>query len=95
MNAKAGPRADEGVDAGLIAILRCPITGGRLRPATPQELASVQEAAASGRLESPVHGIMILPFERCLVCESGKICYPIRDGLPFLLREEAFYLPPA
>jgi uncharacterized protein YbaR (Trm112 family) len=37
----------------------------------------------------------ISPFQHCLVCQAGEICYPVRDGLPFLLKEEAFYLPHA
>jgi uncharacterized protein YbaR (Trm112 family) len=50
---------------------------------------------ATGTLKTWAAGAEILPFEHCLVCEAGKICYPVRDGLPFLLPEEAFYLPPA
>ena len=33
-------------------------------------------------------------LEGCLVCELGKMCYPIRDGFPVLISGEAFeYMP--
>ena len=48
------------LDAELLAILRCPVTGSRLR---------VQEG--------------------WLVSEVGELSYPVRDGIPVLLQEEA------
>jgi uncharacterized protein YbaR (Trm112 family) len=80
---------------GLITILRCPVTRSGLRWAEPEELARVRRTMAAGTLNTWAAGAEILPFEHCLVCEASKICYPVRDGLPFLLPEEAFYLPPA
>ena len=77
-----------------MTILRCPVTRSGLRWAEPEELARVRRRMAAGVLETWVPGVEILPFEHCLVCETGKICYPVRDGLPYLLPEEAFYLPP-
>jgi uncharacterized protein YbaR (Trm112 family) len=82
------------LDPGLITILRCPVTRAGLRWAEPEELARVRLRVAAGTLKTLAAGTEILPFEHCLVCEAGKICYPVRDGLPFLLSEEAFYLPP-
>ncbi|MBV9489830.1 MAG: hypothetical protein JO069_08920 [Verrucomicrobia bacterium] len=58
-------------------------------------MARAQQAAAAGRLKTYSAGVEIRPFQHCLVCESGEICYPVRDGLPFLLKEEAFYLAQA
>jgi uncharacterized protein YbaR (Trm112 family) len=83
------------LDPGLIAILRCPVSGSGLRWAEPEELARALRAAAAGTLKPWVVGAEIRPFQHCLVCEAGEICYPVRDGFPFLLPEEAFYLPPA
>ncbi|MBV8900515.1 MAG: hypothetical protein JOY92_10455 [Verrucomicrobia bacterium] len=77
-----------------MTILRCPVTRSGLRRAEPEELARVRRALATGALQTLAAGAEILPFEHCLVCETGKICYPVRDGLPYLLPEEAFYLPP-
>ena len=52
------------LDDQLISILRCPVTGSRLK--------------------------LVDGF---LVAETGGIKYPVRDGLPSLLAEEAV-LPP-
>jgi uncharacterized protein YbaR (Trm112 family) len=52
------------IDAALLEILRCPVTGSRLRP--------------EGDF---------------LVAEVGGLAYPVRDGFPVMLMEEA-KLPP-
>ena len=76
----------------LLAILRCPVTRSGLRWAEPEELARTLRTAAAGALKPRVASANIRPFQHCLVCEAGEICYPVRDGLPFLLPEEAFSL---
>ena len=48
------------IDAALLEILRCPLTGSRLRP--------------EGDF---------------LVAEVGGLAYPVRDGFPVMLMEEA------
>jgi uncharacterized protein YbaR (Trm112 family) len=52
------------IDAALLEILRCPLTGSRLR----------QEGDF-------------------LIAETGGLAYPVRDGFPVMLMEEA-KLPP-
>jgi hypothetical protein len=56
--------AHQGLPAYVLEILRCPVTGSRLRV-----------------------------DEGWLVAETGGLRYPIRDGIPVLLAEEA-KLPP-
>ena len=57
-------RTPPSIDPQLLEILRCPLTGSRLRP--------------EGDF---------------LVAEVGGLAYPIRDGFPVMLMEEA-KLPP-
>jgi uncharacterized protein YbaR (Trm112 family) len=52
------------IDAALLDLLRCPLTGSRLR----------QEGDF-------------------LIAEAGGLAYPVRDGFPVMLMEEA-KLPP-
>ena len=54
----------------LIALLRCPTSGQKLRLAPPEVLARVSLAAA-------------------LVREDGRVVYPIVDGIPLLLVDDA------
>ena len=55
------------VDAGLLELLVCPVSGGELRyDAEAQEL----------------------------VCEASGLAYPIRDGIPVMLPDEARRLQP-
>ena len=60
----ADAKSNSGLDEEIVEILRCPVTGSRLR------------------LESG-----------WLVGETGGLRYPIREGIPVLLAEEA-KLPP-
>jgi uncharacterized protein YbaR (Trm112 family) len=50
------------LDEETIAILRCPVTGGRLRFDADQS---------------------------CLISDKGGLRYPVKDGIPVLLAEEA------
>ncbi|MCB9871871.1 MAG: Trm112 family protein [Planctomycetes bacterium] len=73
------------MDPEYLSILMCPKTRGALRLATPAELQRANAAAA--RDGQPGE-----PLEAGLVCESGTLMYPIRDGIPILLIDEAIEL---
>jgi len=66
----------------LLEILRCPETMQRLRVATPSELSSF---ARGTRVGVPVE----IALEQGLIREDGKVLYPIRNGIPVMLLEEA------
>lgn len=69
------------MDPEYLSILMCPKTRGSLRLATDAEIAEVN-AERQGEA-SPE------PLEAGLVCDSGGLMYPIRDGIPVLLAAEA------
>ena len=58
----------------LADLLRCPVTGQRLRLAHPREVATIAAKAPADT-------------EGFLVREDGKAAYPVKNGIPSLLPE--------
>lgn len=65
----------------LADLLRCPVTGQRLRLADPREVGSI---AAKAPADS----------DGFLIREDGLAAYPVRDGIPGLLPESLISLQP-
>ena len=72
------------MDPSYLAILMCPKTKGALRLASDAEVKEAQAVLQDALAD---------PFEGGLVCETGGLLYPIRDGIPVLLASEAIELP--
>jgi len=68
----------------LLEILRCPETMQRVRIATPLEI----QPFAAQKLTRDGAAITI-PVDQGLIREDGKVLYPIRNGIPVMLLEEA------
>ncbi len=60
--------------AGLTDLLRCPVTGQRLRIANPAEIAPIAAKAPADT-------------EGFLIREDGKAAYAVKNGIPSLLPE--------
>ena len=73
------------MDPEYLSILMCPKTKGTLRLASPEELSLVNQRRKG-------EGDGGEPLQAGLVCESGALFYPIRDGIPVLLADEAIEL---
>jgi uncharacterized protein YbaR (Trm112 family) len=80
------------VDPQLLAILVCPETRTPLRVADATLIARLNREAAKGdvrnRSGQPVGG----PIEGGLIREDGKVLFPIIDGIPVMLIDEAIPL---
>jgi uncharacterized protein YbaR (Trm112 family) len=61
----------------LLELLRCPVTMQRVRPAPAELLARLRRARPDE------------PFEEALERADGAVVYPVRDGIPIMLAEEA------
>ena len=81
------------IDAQLLAMLRCPETGGVLRNAAPAELERINTAIRSSSIRNRTGEIIVEPMDDSLICDSAGLCYPVRDGLPIMLVGEAFDTP--
>jgi uncharacterized protein YbaR (Trm112 family) len=79
----------------LLAILCCPETHQPLSPAGPEILAGVNariSAAGPDPLRNRGGEPVGEPVTEALVRLDRTLLYPIRDGIPILLVEEAIFL---
>lgn len=74
------------MDPEYLSILMCPKTKGALHLASADELAQANAGRTGGEGDETL--------EAGLVCESGSLIYPIKDGIPVLLADEAIEIVP-
>ena len=74
------------MDPEYLSILMCPKTKGSLRMASAAELEQANQGRSGGEGDEKL--------EAGLVCESGSLIYPIKDGIPVLLADEAIEIAP-
>lgn len=76
----------------LLAILICPETRSPLRRADAAVVARINMAITAGKLQNRGGDKVEQPIEGGLVGNHGKVLYPIVDGIPKLLSDEAILL---
>ena len=80
------------MDESFLSMLRCPRTGGELRLAGNRELVAVNQSLLDGKLKNAAGHKMERSMEGALISACGRWLYPIHDGIPVLLVEEALSL---
>jgi len=80
------------LDRKLLDIVCCPVTRSSLELLPERELAALNEAIGARRIKNREDAVVELPLAEALVTRSGKLIYPIRDGIPLLLEEQAMPL---
>lgn len=80
------------MDAEFLDKLVCPSTRKPLRMADAAELAAVNRAIQAGGLKNAAGRVIEDAVQEGLIPESENILYPVQDGIPVLLAEEAIPL---
>lgn len=76
----------------ILQILACPESKQPLRRASASELAEVNRLIDQGSLANRIEVTISDPVEGLLVRQDGRYAYPIRNGIPIMLVEEAIPL---
>lgn len=77
------------MEDAFLSLLRCPRTGGGLALAGAEALAGLNESVRKGELANVSGHKVDEPLEAALVSACGRWLYPVREGIPVLLAEEA------
>lgn len=77
------------LDPELVAILVCPESRQPVAPASGEVVDRVNAAVASGDARTRSGDPVGKPIVEGLVREDGRVLYPVRDGIPIMLIDEA------
>lgn len=80
------------MDPQLLNILVCPETRMPVRAADDALVAQLNREAAAGRLHNRSGRKVEGPIEGGLIRQDGAVLFPILDGIPVMLIEEAIPL---
>ena len=80
------------IDKDLLDILVCPENRTRLELADDALVEKLNQAIADGKVKNRAGEPVAEPVEGGLVREDRSLVYPIRDGIPVLLVDDAIPL---
>ncbi len=86
------PALTNPMDAEFLEKLVCPSTRKPLRLADAAELSTLNQSIQAGGLKNAAGKVIEDPVQEGLIPESENILYPVQDGIPVLLAEEAIPL---
>ncbi len=80
------------IDPGLLKLLVCPENRTGLHLAEESLVARLNEAVAEGKLKNKVGQPVRSRVDEGLIRDDGTLLYPVVEGIPVLLIDEAIPL---
>ena len=80
------------INSELLDLLVCPDTQQPLRPMAQEEVKALNERIRAGRVVNMAGQAVDSELGEALVCVDQSRAYPVREGIPVLLVEEAISL---
>jgi uncharacterized protein YbaR (Trm112 family) len=81
------------IEKDLLELLACPETHQPLREAAPVLLERLNARIVRAELRNRAGTLVATPLREGLVRADERVLYPVVDGIPMLLIEEAIAIP--